>query len=470
MRLSGTLIYGTVVASLGGLLFGFDTIVISGTTDDLEKLYRLSPFWKGFTVASALIGTVVGSLVFGQPADRYGRRTLLIAMALLYLVSAVGCALAWDWWSLLAFRFIGGLGVGGASVISPLYIAEIAPASHRGRLVAVQQFNIVLGILLAYLSNYLVAQWDLGETTWRWMFGVEAAPAALFLATLWLVPRSPRWLVAQGRLDEATATLERLGTDGGTPAEEVETIRKSLVHNDGRSQERFWIPKYRHPIQLAVAIAMFNQLSGINAILYYAPEVFRMAGAGDNSSLLQPVALGLVNLVFTMLALGVIDAFGRRTLMLVGSIGYIVSLLTITAAFLIYGSQFDAIGGTVVLGSLMVFIAAHAFGQGAVIWVFIGEIFPNSVRARGQALGSFTHWIMAALISWTFPVIADAIGPATVFATYALMMVLQLGWVLIIMPETKLVPLEQMHQRLQRGRSEAKTLDQPELVDESKSV
>ena len=445
--LNGYILGCTLVAALGGLLFGFDTAVISGTTEALAQVFELNEFWLGFTVAAALIGTIVGAVGAGRPADVFGRRTVLMAIGVLYFVSAVGSALPWDWYSFLFFRFIGGIGVGGASVVAPMYIAEISPARFRGRLVAVTQFNIVFGILLAFFSNYLIAQFDLGEAEWRWMFGVEAFPAAAFFVLLFLTPRSPRWLVSQGRTEEARQVLARLGTDTGSLDEEIAAIQGSLdlVHHSLR--EPFFQWKYRTPILLAVAIAVFNQLSGINALMYYAPAIFKMAGAGENSALLQAVAVGGTNLVFTMLAMLVIDHFGRRNLMLVGSVGYILSLASTAAAFYTYGSRFDTAGSIWVLASLLVFIASHAFGQGAVIWVFISEIFPNRVRARGQALGSFTHWVMAAAISWTFPMIAAKSG-GHAFAFYAAMMLLQLAWVLLAMPETKGVPLEEIQKKM----------------------
>jgi SP family xylose:H+ symportor-like MFS transporter len=447
-RPSGTLVRSTVIAALGGLLFGFDTAVISGTTAALQSVYDLSGFGLGFTVASALIGTIVGSLSVGRPADAFGRRRVLFAIAVLYFVSAVGSALAWSWPSFLLFRFLGGLGVGGASVVSPMYIAEISPAPLRGRLVAVTQFNIVLGILLAFFSNYVVAQLKLGALEWRWMFGVEAFPAAAFFVLLFLTPSSPRWLVSRGRVDEARAVLERMGTDTGGVEDEIQAIQASLdlEHHDPE-EERLFQRAYRTPILLAVAIAAFNQLSGINALMYYAPHIFRMAGAGQDSALLQSVIVGFTNLVFTMAAMAVIDRFGRRTLMIAGSIGYILSLGTTAWAFYTWGADFTPAGGLIVLVGLLVFIASHAFGQGAVIWVFLSEIFPNRIRARGQALGSFTHWFMAAAISWTFPMFAEASGGHT-FAFYAVMMVLQLIWVLRVMPETKGVPLEDIQKRL----------------------
>ena len=440
------LLSATIIAALGGFLFGFDTAVISGTTEQLQIVFDLSSAALGFTVAGALIGTVVGALLAGKPADLLGRRASLTLIAVLYFVSAVGSGLAWDWYSFLLFRFLGGIGVGGASVVSPMYIAEISPARYRGRLVAVTQLNIVLGILVAYFSNYLIAGFALGAAEWRWMFGIEALPAAAFFFLLFLTPFSPRWLVAQGRPAEARSVLRALGSDAGGVEDEVREIQASLALERHSLQEPLFQEVYRQPIQLAVLIAVFNQLSGINALMYYAPHIFRLAGADENSALLQAVAVGGTNLVFTMAALAVIDRIGRRKLMVAGSIGYILSLSVTAAAFHAYGTDFNEFGSAVVLASLLVFIASHAFGQGAVIWVFLSEIFPNRVRARGQALGSSTHWVMAALISWTFPIVADISG-AHVFAFYAAMMVLQLLWVLRVMPETKGVPLEEIQKR-----------------------
>ncbi len=467
MKLNLYLTGSVLVAALGGLLFGFDTIVIQGTTDKITRAFRLTEFWLGFTVASALIGTVVGSQISGRPSDAFGRRTVLIAIAVLYFVSAAGCALPLGWYWLLLFRFMGGIGIGGASVVSPMYIAEISPARLRGRLVAVQQFNVVLGVLLAVLSNYLISQANLGENDWRWMLGVVTVPAAIFFFLLFLTPQSPRWLVGKGRIDEARRVFGRLGTDTGNVDEEIQAIQASFALDHHGLEEPLFQQKYLKPILLAVAIAAFNQLSGVNALWYYAPAIFRMAGASARAAMLQPVILGVINLVFTMLALAIIDHFGRRKLMLVGSIGYILSLGSVAWAFYTYSAAFKTaaeaiqagtpipadvvaatgIGGTVVMVSLLVFVASHAFGQGAVIWVFISEIFPNRVRARGQALGSFTHWFMDAAISWTFPIIAATSG-GNAFAFYAAMMVLQLLWVLWIMPETKGVPLEEIQKKL----------------------
>ncbi len=440
-RLTSGLLLSAIIAALGGLLFGFDTAVISGTTDWLKSQFALTDFTLGFTVSSALIGTIIGSITVGRPADTMGRRGVLFLLAIMYFVSAIGCALAWGWWPFMVFRFLGGLAVGGASVVSPMYIAEISPARLRGRLVAITQFNIVLGILLAYLSNYVIGQFNLGPSECRWMFGVMAGPSAAFFFLLFLTPQSPRWLIALGRVEEAREVLAMCGTDSGRLEEEVREIQASLDVQHHKLEEPFFCRKYLKPILLAVAIAAFNQLSGINALIYYTPHIFKMAGSGAETALFQSVIIGFTNLVFTMAALAVIDHFGRRRLMLAGSIGYILSLSAAAYAF------YTHTGGRLLLVSLLVFIASHAFGQGAVIWVFISEIFPNRVRARGQALGSFTHWIMAAAISWTFPMIAAKSGGHT-FAFYALCMVGQLFWVWLVMPETKGVSLEQIQKRL----------------------
>jgi len=427
------------IAALGGLLFGFDTAVISGTTDDLRRVFALSDGELGFTVASALIGTILGALAAGWPADRWGRRRTLIVVAVLYFVSAVGCAWPWDWSALLVFRFVGGVGVGVASVVCPLYIAEIAPASRRGKLVALAQFNVVLGILLAYLSNWGIGGVFPGGEAWRWMFGVEAVPAALFFGLLFLTPESPRWLVARGRLDEARRVLEAVGS--ASAEEEIAAVHRSLQEESGAGSESLFSRRYRRPILMAVAMAAFNQLSGVNAIIYYTPDLFRMAGFDRASALLQSVVVGGTNLILTMAGVSLIDRFGRRTLMLVGSVGYLLSLGAIAFSF------YTGRGGMLLLASLVVFIASHGFGQGAVIWVFLSEIFPNRVRAKGTALGSTVHWIMAAVISWTFPLIAARSGGHT-FSFYALCMAGQLLWVLIVMPETKGVPLEAMEREL----------------------
>jgi sugar porter (SP) family MFS transporter len=463
-----TLIASSLIAALGGLLFGFDTAVISGAEQKLQVLFQPAEglssaarsFWHGFLTASALIGTVVGAVGVGKPADRFGRRAVMFVLAMLYFVSAVGSALAWDWYSMVFFRFVGGLGVGGASVVSPMYIAEISPARVRGRLVALAQFNIVLGILVAYLSNYIIGTLGLGELEWRWMFGVEAIPAAAYFVLLLPTPRSPRWLVAKGREDEARSVLQRVGVDADGPGVEWELgeIKRSIDLAHHNLQEPFFQKKYRGPILLAFAIAAFNQLSGINAILYYSKRIFESAGFGADAALLNSVGLGGVNLLFTVAAIVVIDHFGRKRLMLAGSIGYIVSLGVTAWVFYTQSElvetkagelerQLSETGGWIVLVSLLVFVAAHAFGQGAVIWVFISEIFPNRLRARGQAFGSFIHWIFAAAITQTFPLFAEISG-GHVFAFFGVCMVGQLLWVLWKMPETKGVPLEAIQRNM----------------------
>ncbi|MDO5617596.1 sugar porter family MFS transporter [Kocuria sp.] len=438
-----------IVAALGGLLFGFDTAVISGTTQALTEQFNLGTFALGFTVASALIGTIIGALTAGRPSDRYGRKNILVVIGVLYLVSAIGSAVVDNWYLFIFFRFLGGIGVGGASVTAPIYTAEISPPRLRGRLVGLVQFNVVLGILLAYLSNYFIARAIDPGVAWRWMFGVEALPAAIFILLLFTVPESPRWLFLKGRTDLARTNMQRLATSPQEAAE-LETEIQDAVADLAKdtSKVRFFVPQYRRVILLAIAIAAFNQLSGINAIMYYAPDIFRMAGAGDDSAFLQSIAVGGMNLIATMVALTVIDKFGRRKLMLIGSIGYLISLGVIAMLFFTQGDNFGNLSSALVLASLLLFIAAHAFGQGSVIWVFISEIFPNRVRARGQALGSFTHWFAAAVISWTFPWIAGGLGPGTAFAVFFVCMVAQLIWVIKAMPETKGVALEEMEREL----------------------
>ncbi len=458
MKIKGALLRSAAIAALGGLLFGFDTAVISGAEGTLRMFFSgtydsLSAFignpgsWHGFTVATALIGTIIGSILFGKPADKYGRRKVLFILGALYLVSALGSALAWNWSSFALFRFMGGLAVGGSSVVAPMYNAEISPARFRGRMVALTQFNIVFGVLLAFSSNYIISSLDLGETTWRWMFGVEALPAMTFFFLLFLNPRSPRWLIARNMVEEARNVITRLGADADNVEQEILEIQDSLKAEKDGPKEPLFQARYMKPIMLAIAIAIFNQLSGINALMYYAPRIFGMAGFEKSAAMLSSVGVGLVNLIFTMSALLIIDHFGRKKLMLVGSVGYIISLGTTAWAFYWYGTDFSQAGSTVVLLGLLVFIASHAFGQGAVIWVFISEIFPNRVRARGQALGSFTHWFMAAAISWTFPIFAEASG-GHIFTIYAICMVGQLVWVLMVMPETKGVSLEKMQKLL----------------------
>jgi sugar porter (SP) family MFS transporter len=432
----------TVTAALGGFLFGFDTAVISGTTRDLEAVFRLGAAALGFTVSAALIGTVLGSLVVGRPGDAFGRRRVLMALAVLYGVSAAGSALAAGWIPFLVYRFIGGLAIGGSSVMSPLYIAEISPARLRGRLVAVSQFNIVLGILAAFFSNYAIARAGIPDA-WRWMLGVQVLPSLVFLALLFRIPESPRWLVRAGRTEEARTVLRRV--EGGDVEAGLADIEQSLRGEAGGSAERLFSPRYRKPVAYAVLLAMFNQLSGINVIIYYAPRIFEMTGLAADASLLQSVVLGLTNLVFTVAAMSVIDRFGRKTLLLVGSAGMVAFQALVASAF-----RGPEQGGAAVLFYLVGFIAFFAFSQGTVIWVFLSEIFPNRVRAKGQALGSFTHWIMNAAIAWLFPVAArhPALGGGNVFLFFSAMMVLHFLFVWRMLPETKGKSLESIQREL----------------------
>ena len=549
-----------LIAALGGLLFGFDTAVISGTVSSLKKEFFLNDWWLGFTVASALLGTILGAATSQFPSNRLGRKPTLIIMAILYFVSAVASACPWnlgtldtlDWWLFLFARFIGGIAVGASSVVSPLYTAEISPAKSRGFLVACTQFNIVFGILLAFFSNYLIASFmpacfpGTAGMEWRWMFGMEAIPSALFFILLFVVPESPRWLIGKGRTERAKSVIQNLGTDEGRGVdEEVNVIRLAIEEEALYGKTAFFTRRLWFPIMLAICMAAFNQLSGINAVLYYAPSVFSMAGASKELAMLLPVIIGFTNLIFTLAAMATIDNFGRKKLMIIGSIGYITSLGIVAAAFIIYATQFsvstanfavqeaqakvqqcqdafddasndkdfwqgelknalvdcaeainaafdaqhgaiagenpkiDAItdrseddietlkasiekitseidlsptvpmgGILIVLFGLMFFIGSHAFGQGACIWVYLSEIFPQEVRAQGAALGSFVHWVLAAIVSTLFPPLLALLGTANVFLMFAGFMVLQLIWVLVLMPETKQVPLEEMQKKL----------------------
>jgi MFS transporter, SP family, xylose:H+ symportor len=437
-----------IVASLGGLIFGFDTAVISGTTDALTKVFGLSANGLGITVAIALIGTIVGALIAGKLTDMFGRKKMLWTIGLLYVLGALGTALTSDHTIFMIFRFLGGVGVGAASVCAPIYTAEIAPPAVRGRLVGLVQFNIVLGILLAYGSNAVIAAIAPENVAWRWMFGVMAVPAVVFLLLLASVPETPRWLLSVGRDQEGEATLRRLCTTDEEAQFELLEIHASLAAAENAKDVPFFTAQHRKVILLAVAIAAFNQLSGINAILYYAPEVMKGAGASGNAALWMSVGVGFMNLIATMAALSVIDKIGRRKLMIVGSIGYLLSLTFLAAVLFAYAGSYNTTSAVLVLAGLLVFIAAHAFGQGSVIWVFISEIFPNRIRGRGQSLGSLTHWVFAALTSYAFPPIVGALGGGVGFSIFALCMVGQLIWVLKVMPETKGVPLEEMEYKL----------------------
>ena len=437
MKLNPYLVKSTIVAALGGLLFGFDTAVIAGTTHALTVTYSLTPGLLGMTVAIALWGAIVGAMSAGVPGERFGRRNSLRVLAILYLASALGCALAWGWYPLVLFRFLGGLGIGGSSVLGPMYIAEIAPAKWRGRLVGLFQFNVVFGILLAYFSNYLVTLMHFGATEWRWMFGVAAVPAALFLVMLFGIPQSPRWLVEKRRVDEARIVLQRVGEENAE--EELNDIRESMHFE--RVKEPLFARKYSLPIFLAVSIGMFNQLSGINAILYYLNDIFAHAGFSAVSGSLQAVAVGATNLLFTAIAMSVIDRLGRKKMLLVGSVGTAACLAGVAVVFFTSSHQY------LLVWLLMGFIAFFGFSQGAVIWVYLSEVFPTRVRAKGQSLGSFSHWFMNALISGIFPLMAATSG-AYPFVFFSAMMVLQFFVVLFVYPETKGVSLEEMQRKL----------------------
>ena len=433
------ILFWSITVALAGFLFGFDTVVISGADLSLQALWQKGEFFHGFVVmASALWGTVIGAIFGGIPTDRLGRKKTLFWIGIFYFVSAVGSALAGDPFVFAFFRFLGGLGVGASTVAAPAYVSEIAPAKDRGKLVALYQFNIVFGILIAFVSNYLLS--DIGENAWRWMIGVEALPAFIYTLMVLTVPKSPRWLlVKKGDREGAAKTLRLIDPDMDTDA----TIEALMAdHELSDTGETIFAPKYRFPLMLAFLIAFFNQFSGINAFLYYAPRIFEIAGLEKSSALLSSVGIGITNLVFTLVGLSLIDRFGRRQLMYIGSVGYIVSLSLVALTFLM------GIKGMAVPIFLFLFIASHAIGQGTVIWVFISEIFPNHLRANGQAFGSSVHWILAAAIPSLVPVLFTRIGAAPVFAFFAFMMVLQLIFVWRMMPETKGVPLEELEKQL----------------------
>ena len=433
------LLRSTIVAALGGLLFGFDTVVISGAISALSVQYSVTGIWLGVTVAAAVWGTVAGSLFAGPPSDRFGRKGALQALALLYIVTALGCALAWNWYAFLVFRFIGGLAIGGSSVIGPMYIAEVAPADKRGRLVGFFQFNIVTGILVAYLSNYLIGLIGLGATEWRWKIGITGVPAVLFFFALFSIPQSPRWLVRRGMLAEAKDVFTRIGEPD--PDGEIRDVVASLGSESREKSEPLFQAKYRLPVFLAIAIGFFNQLSGVNAILYYLNDIFAKAGFNKVSSDLQSVAIGFTNFVFTIVAMSVIDKAGRKKLLLIGAVGTTICLSGVAAIFA------TGRGENLLVWMLVGFIAFFSFSQGAVIWVYLSEVFPNLVRAKGQSLGSFTHWIMNAIISMAFPKLAEMSRPLP-FVFFAIMMVVQFFVVLAVYPETKGYSLEEMQRKL----------------------
>lgn len=426
-----------LIAALGGFLFGFETAVISGAEKTIQQLWSLTPFWQGFTVASSLIGTVLGSIIAGIPAQRFGRKKVLIVIALMYLLSAAGCALSSGWFLFVTFRFIGGVAVGASSVVGPMYISEISPAHLRGRLAGSFQLNIVLGIFVAYITNYFFA--GSGEDSWRWMLGVMMIPAGIFAILVRTIPESPRWLILNHETERAIPIMNRIGEQNTQQA--IEDIRASVTD----IKEKLFQPRYSKPIAFAVILAMFNQLSGINAIIYYAPRIFQMAGFDKADAYLQPIYIGAANLLFTLLAMTMIDRFGRKKLLIIGSFGMIFFLGMTAFAFKDAG-----VANPNVIWYLIGFIAFFAFSQGAVIWVFISEIFPNSVRSQGGSLGSFTHWIMAAIISWTFPIIVEGseMGGYYSFIFYTLMMALHLFFVWKFLPETKGKTLEEIQKSM----------------------
>jgi sugar porter (SP) family MFS transporter len=438
MKINSHVIKSTMVGALGGLLFGFDTAVISGTTSALSQTYHLSSAMLGITVSSALLGTVIGAMTASIPGQKYGRRDSLRMMAIFYVISAIGCALAWNWSSLILFRFIGGLGIGGSSVLGPMYIAEIAPATWRGRLVGFFQVNIVVGILLAYVSNAIIDTMGLGPNEWRWQLGVSGVPAVLFLIALFGIPRSPRWLVMQSRNTEAIQVLQLIGVQD--PNQELEEIRASIHTAQGGATASLFSRQYRFPVFLAVTVGMFCQLSGINAILYYLNDIFALAGTTKVSGALQAIAVGATNLVATLIAMSVIDRFGRKKLLLTGTFGLTICLIAVSYIFVTH----KYLGSLVWL--LMAYIAFFAVSQGAVVWVYISEVFPNSVRSKGQALGSSSHWITNAVISLFFPMMAGSSG-AYPFMFFAAMMVLDFFLILKYYPETKGITLEKMQDR-----------------------
>lgn len=434
------ILFWSVTSALAGFLFGFDTVVISGAEQKIQALWGLGAGMHGVAMAAALYGTVVGALFGGIPTDRFGRKPTLLAIGVLYLVGAIWSALATDVYSFIAARILGGLGIGASTIAAPLYISEIAPASRRGLLTGMFQFNIVFGILIAFLSNALLA--GTGEHAWRWMLGVAAFPSAAYVLCCLLIPESPRWLLTRANARAKGLQVLRLIEPQATDAQvEALATEISVPPTPSQSGGGFFTKELRVPIILAFLIAFFNQVSGINAILYFAPRIFELTGLGDKAALLQSIGIGVTNLVFTFVGLWLIDRLGRRTLLYIGSFGYILSLGMVSWAFF---TEHYAI----VPVCIFAFIAAHAIGQGAVIWVFISEIFPNRHRAAGQALGSSTHWVFAALITTFFPGMVTNFAPGYVFAFFCAMMVLQLIWVRTMVPETKGATLEAIQQQL----------------------
>jgi len=427
----------SVILALGGFLFGFDTAVISGVEKTIQQLFKLSPFLHGFAISSALIGTVIGALFSGRPADSYGRKPMLFLIAFLFAVAAFGSSLAHSLYVFIFFRFLGGLAVGASSVVAPMYISEISPANLRGRMTALFQFNVIFGILIAYISNFLLR--DLGENSWRWMLGVGGVPAVAYLLLLTLVPESPRFLIKQGRLERAKRVLVKI--EAGNIAEKIDEIRMSM----DAKRDRLFSGQYVKPISIAFLVAMFNQFSGINAILYYAPRIFELTGLSTADSLFQPVLIGITNGIFTILGLVIIDRVGRKKLLMTGSVGMAICLGLVARAF--FAQKF---GGYDLLVILIGYIIFFAFSTGAVIWVLISEVFPNSVRGQGQSLGSSTHWFFAVVITFLFPVVAEEFkfGVGYAFTFFSIMMLLQVFVVWRYFPETKGKTLEQLGDEL----------------------
>ena len=427
----------SITAALAGFLFGFDVVVISGADKKLQALWHSSDAFHGTVVMGmALWGTVIGAIFGGIPTNKFGRKNTLFVIGILYAFSASGTALSKDPYTFAFFRFLGGLGVGASTIAAPTYISEIAPAKERGKLVSLYQFNIVLGILVAFLSNYLIS--GTSENDWRWMLGVQSIPAAIYTLFVLTIPRSPRWLISKSRLDEAKKVLKIINPD-----EDPELLIAQIQDNNAETpDENIFMKKYRFPLILAFLVAFFNQMSGINAFLYYAPRIFGEAGLGEKTALLSSIGIGVTNMIFTLLGVSLIDKVGRRTLMYIGSIGYIISLGLVTLAFFLNWS------GISIPIFLFLFIAAHAIGQGTVIWVFISEIFPNHLRASGQAFGSSTHWVLAAVIPSMIPFLFSTIGAGSVFLVFTIAMIFQLLFVIFMMPETKGITLEKLSQKL----------------------
>lgn len=435
----------SLIAALAGFLFGFDTVVISGAEKKLQLLWDSSDGFHGTVVIGmALFGTVFGAILGGIPTNKIGRKNTLIWIGILYSLSAIGSAFANDPITFGVFRFIGGLGVGASTVAVPAYISEIAPAKNRGKLVGLYQFMLVFGILIAFISNYAFS--GIGYNDWRWMVGVEAFPAILYTLFILTVPKSPRWLLTKNRIDEAKIVLASI-----SPEISIETLQNDLNKGVGKmtASESIFLKKYRFPLTLAFLIAFFNQFSGINAFLYYAPRIFEAAGLGESTALLSSIGIGITNLLFTLLGIFLIDRLGRKQLMYYGSVGYIISLSLVAAAFIFNWE------GIAVPIFLFLFIASHAIGQGAIIWVFISEIFPNHLRASGQAFGSSVHWVLAWLIPSSIPFLFSWIGPGPVFAFFAVMMVFQLLFVRYMMPETKGISLEELSRKLSENKKDS---------------